>query len=166
MTNTMKSIVKKTPLIKIYRFGRKKIEEYQEKKKYTKPIPSLLPNQLFIEITDHCMLECIMCPRRHFKRGIGFMNIDLYKKIIDEVSQWPEPPTIMLVFLGEPLAHSEFIKFVQYAANKKVVVNTVSNGYVLTPQLAQEILNSGLERITFSLDAATKEVYDQIRIKS
>lgn len=166
MNNKLKSLIKKTPLLKAYRVMRKGWEGWKEKRKYTTPTSSSLPIQLFIEITNHCMLKCIMCSRERAKRGVGFMDFRLYKKVIDEISQWPKSPTVMLVFAGEPLAHSEFIKFARYAADKNVMVNTVSNGYILTPQLSEEILNSGLERITFSLDATTKEIYDQIRIGS
>ena len=41
--------------------------------------------KIYVEITNHCNLNCIMCNNDKLKRKRGFMDISLYKKIIDEI---------------------------------------------------------------------------------
>ena len=44
------------------------------------------PPEVWIENTNHCNASCVMCPRESHFREKGIMNIDLYKKIIQELS--------------------------------------------------------------------------------
>lgn len=47
---------------------------------------SSFPSTILIDNISFCNLECSMCPHKEMKRKKGIMNIELYKKIIDEIS--------------------------------------------------------------------------------
>lgn len=51
-----------------------------------------LPNALWTELTNVCNLRCIMCPNSvRAQKKSGFMDIELYKKIIDEAKVFVLP---------------------------------------------------------------------------
>lgn len=70
------------------------------------------PKCLHIELTNACNLKCIMCPRRDMKRDVGYMNFELFKKIIDESSG--NVDFICLNFMGEPFLHKKISDEVEY----------------------------------------------------
>lgn len=91
------------------------------------------------------------------------MDFDLFCRIVD---QFPKISELVLQGLGEPLLHPQLFEMVNYAADKGLRVVTTSNLTLLDRELARECVHSGLARINVSLDAATAELYERIRIGS
>jgi molybdenum cofactor biosynthesis enzyme MoaA len=54
------------------------------------------------EVTDLCNASCIMCPRDKHDRAHGIMDLDLFKKSINEVT-YLGAERIVLTGFGEPL---------------------------------------------------------------
>ena len=54
----------------------------------TNPIYKIsdFPREIWLENTNHCNATCIMCPRELQTRKKGLMKMDLYMKLIDEMS--------------------------------------------------------------------------------
>lgn len=119
-----------------------------------------LPRLVRFEVTNLCNLKCPMCPQPHkMKRLKRNMEFGLYKRIIDK------NPGIMEVELfnwGEPLVHPEIDKFVKYAANRKISTRFVSNAVLLSTQMSNRLIDSGLSEIFFSVDNIGEE-YEKIR---
>jgi radical SAM protein with 4Fe4S-binding SPASM domain len=125
------------------------------------------PVHLDIESTNCCNLKCIMCPHsnptREFKKSLGFMDIDLFKKIIDEGAK-RGLYSIKLNWRGEPLVHKKCDEMVEYAKKKGILeVQFNTNGLLLNKELSERLINAGLDRIIFSVDAASEETYKKIR---
>lgn len=124
------------------------------------------PVDLIIEVTRHCNLRCIMCPYPNLKRAQGNMEFSTFKKIIDETALENPSARIWLAIMGEPLLRSEkVVEFIRYAKGKgirEVCLNT--NAVLLTRAIAEQLLESGLDKILVSIDACSKETYDKIRI--
>ena len=56
---------------------------------------------------------------------------------------------------------------IKYAKSKGVIdIMLHTNGTVMDEDLAKKIVNSGLDRIIFSLDSITKEIYEKIRVNA
>ena len=69
--------------------------------------------------------------------------------------------------VNEPLAHKNIFKVLEYATNLKFDdLFFISNGYLLNEKNAKSILNSGLKKISFSLDAFSAETYKERRLKN
>jgi len=119
------------------------------------------PNILNIEPTNRCNLRCVYCPRTKAKKGIGDMSWELYTKIIDEATH--HKPLIMLNFHkdGESFLHPKFLEMVKYAKDKKVAkkIHLNTNALCWNKKVIEGILESGLDDITISLDAARSETY-------
>ena len=86
-----------------------------------KPLHWGLPASISIEPTTSCNLRCPECPSglRSFTRPTGMLEFDLYKKIIDELSD--TLGYLLLYFQGEPYLHPQFLQLVKYAVQKKYI---------------------------------------------
>jgi len=94
------------------------------------------------------------------------MEFKLYKKIIDEGKRYGLS-SIGLDQEGEPLLVRDLARYISYARDNKILdimINT--NGLLLDKDKTEEILNSGLTRIHFSLDASKETTYNKIRLGS
>lgn len=129
-------------------------------------IPSF-PTHLDIEASSVCQLLCPMCKTTEMmKSGInffGFMELNLYKKIIDECARNPLLYSIKLSWRGEPLLNPNIIEMVSYAKEKKIKdIAFLSNGERLNSKLTEGLVNAGLDWISISFDGLA-EIYNKIR---
>lgn len=131
-----------------------------------KRIAGEFPLNLDAESTNACNLKCVMCSRNFMAEQIGFMDMGLFKKIVDEGAMY-KLPSLKLNFRGEPLLHPKLPKMVKYAKDKGILeVQFNTNGLPLTEKKSEELIEAGLDRIIFSVDGATKETYEKIRAGS
>ena len=123
-----------------------------------------LPVRLWIELTSHCNLQCIMCPNKKLKKeDKGYMDFGLYQKIIDEASSFAFD--INLAHRGESLLYPDIIKAIRYAKKHFLYTRLHTNGSLLTPELGSSLIEAGLDRLSFSFDGYNKKSYEKIRIK-
>lgn len=120
-----------------------------------------LPLELIIETTNKCNLSCVMCVRQKMTRPIGFMEMGLYHKIIDEVSVYLE--MVYLHGLGEPLFHPKIFQMISYAKSKGLSVGLSTNATLLTWEKAEKMIKSGLDYLIIALDATTAKTYEKVR---
>lgn len=125
----------------------------------------LFPRQLAIETSSICNAKCVMCPYSTRKRKKGIMTADVHKIIIDKVASWnPNITSITHAGLGEPLIDVSLPQKIQYEKlsfpSAKVTVYT--NGNLLNEKKCSELLNSGVDIISISLNAFSKDLYEQI----
>ncbi len=126
------------------------------------------PFPLFIDIetTSACNLKCPFCATTYRSKLIkkGFICFDLVKKIIDEGAD-NGLCGVKFNYRGEPLLHSEICKFVSYAKEKGLIdVYFNTNAVLLDKDMSRRIIESGLDRISISIEGFTKEVYEKYRV--
>lgn len=134
-----------------------------------KPKALEFPPMVIVETSSYCNLSCIHCPRVNVAKNDdyfdGFMDFDLYKKIIDEMSQYKY--TALRPFgRGEALINPDLPRMVRYAKEKgvrKIWLNT--SGVLLSPKKSKELLDAGIDRLEVSIDAATRETFKKIKGK-
>ena len=116
---------------------------------------------LIIEPTNTCNLRCTFCfVTEGMTREGGFMEFDLFKKIIDDS---PDLEHLCMHNWGEPLLHKDIFRMIEYAKNKGVnyvVMNT--NGTLLTNKMIDQIVDSKLDIIRFSIDGSA-ETFKRVR---
>lgn len=138
------------------------------KKTAVNHINTEFPLHLDIEVTSYCNLLCPMCPRTH-RVEMGnwenrMMKMEVFKKIIDEGTS-KGLKAINLNNFGESLFHKNIAEMIKYAKDKGVLeIMMHTNGTVLNEKLAEKLIKSGLDRIIFSLDSISKEIYEKIRV--
>jgi len=119
------------------------------------------PKYLVIEPTNCCNLNCIMCPRKDMTRNKGYMDFELFKKIIDECEGCVD--FIYLHFFGEPLLHPKIIDFINYSAGKGMTIALSTNATVLNEIMSRDLLHSNLDLLIISIDSLNPEIYKKIR---
>lgn len=148
-------------------FSTKRIEFRDQFSLYadiTRNIESFVPfpPNVHIELTNMCNLHCKICYARNMKRSRGFMGLELYKKIIDELSVYSK--INLAPFLhGESFLHPNFLEMIKYAKKKGIETIAIdTNGTFLSKLSVEEILNCGIDSISISMHGATKDVYEKI----
>ena len=71
-----------------------------------------------IELTNHCNLNCKMCPRFLAERKQGFMFYDGFVKVVQECKKHNTP--VRLIGWGEPLLHPNIIDVIKYVKQNKL----------------------------------------------
>ncbi len=124
-----------------------------------------LPSKVEIEISGKCNLRCRHCLRsyNHYLRPEEFIPLDAFETIL---KQLPYTVTLTLTGAGEPLLHPGFLKIVRRARELLPHLNiVVYTNFTLIEKTvtAQELVRSGVSQIHVSLDAASADVYRQVR---
>lgn len=136
-------------------------------------IPLSEPYLVFLDPSDICNAHCPHCPTGSGEakkyRKPQLMEWDLYKKIIDDLCDMPEPiKTLRLYMMGEPLLNPRFADMVEYAKSKVRFgvprfgqIDSTTNGSLLTFAKSQEIIASGLDKIFISVPKSYDRLYVQ-----
>lgn len=125
-----------------------------------------VPTDILVETTTDCNLACVMCPHKKLSRPHGKMSVDLWKKIVSDIVKYFPDATLWPTIMGEPLSLGlklfEYISYAHQAGLKKICLNT--NLLLLTDNLLEPLLNSGISELIIGIDAATSETYAKIRV--
>lgn len=90
------------------------------------------------------------------------MSYPLFKKIIDESNAFVH--SVNLHHRGEPLLHEDLPKMIEYCRTHRIYTQLHTNATLLTQPKSHEILMSGLDFISFSIDGYDKKSYERIRV--
>jgi len=121
------------------------------------------PTAVEVELTNFCTASCIKCPHKNMKREKGYMNLELFKKIVYECGKY-NLKRLELVGFGEPLMHKQFLEFLKIARKNcpKSYILISTNASLLKGSLMNEIIqNKLLDYIHISFDGAHKETYEK-----
>jgi MoaA/NifB/PqqE/SkfB family radical SAM enzyme len=120
--------------------------------------------KLYVEITTRCNLRCQMCVQRAWDTVTGQMPLDTFRRLMDQVRELPAPPVIHLGGYGEPTFHPDFLEIVRLAKDTGAQVEMTTNGTLLTSEMAEALLDLGLNRLAVSIDGVTPQRYEGIRV--
>jgi radical SAM protein with 4Fe4S-binding SPASM domain len=131
-------------------------------------IPLSTPFVLFVDPASKCNFQCTFCPTgdreliKETGRFQGVLDFDLYKKMIDELSLFPEKIKVLRLYKdGEPLLNKNLAKMIAYAKESGNVpyIDTTTNGTLITPKRMKPIIEAGLDKINISVDGMNVEQY-------
>jgi len=123
-----------------------------------------LPDIVQIESTNICNAKCVFCPRDEMHRRQGVMEMDLFTKIVDECAA-RGITHVRVHNYGEPFLDRQLVEKVRYAKAKGIKeVGMISNGSLITEDIAQGMIDAGLDAINISVDAAGKDVFERTRL--
>ena len=124
----------------------------------------VLPEIVQIESTNICNAKCVFCPRDEMHRRQGIMSFDLFRKIVDECVELGITH-VRVHNYGEPFVDRKLVDKVRYAKEKGIQeVGMISNGSLITEQVARGMVDAGLDAINISVDASGKDVFESTRI--
>ncbi len=124
----------------------------------------ILPEIVQIESTNICNAKCVFCPRDEMHRRQGIMSVELFTKIVDECVELGITH-VRVHNYGEPFVDRKLVEKVRYAKAQGIrEVGMISNGSLITEEVARGMIEAGLDAINISVDASGKEVFESTRI--
>jgi sulfatase maturation enzyme AslB (radical SAM superfamily) len=124
----------------------------------------VLPEIVQIESTNICNAKCTFCPRDEMHRRQGVMSFDLFRKIVDECADLGISH-VRVHNYGEPFIDKRLVEKVRYAKEKGIrEVGMISNGSLITEDVARGMIEAGLDAINISVDASGREVFERTRV--
>ncbi|MBN2000406.1 radical SAM protein, partial [candidate division KSB1 bacterium] len=117
-----------------------------------------------VEPTNLCNLKCPLCTTGSgdMQRPRGKMNFEIYRRFVDQVAD--KTIYMTLYHQGEPYLLKDFNRFVRYAKDKGMYVNTSTNAHFFEKKSAREVVDSGLDSMIISLDGVTQDSYSRYRV--
>jgi len=120
-----------------------------------------LPKVLYIETTNRCNLRCKGCI---LYRGNWEADRDMsLQDLVMITRQVPELERATLHGIGEPLLNQALCRMIANLKKRSVFVLFNSNGILLDEIRQNAIIDSGLDELRISLDAASPDGYEIIR---
>ena len=121
------------------------------------------PVCLYLEVTNRCNLLCETCPRTfETLEPPADMSWDLFTKIVDQV---PNVARVVLHGVGEPMLVKNLPDMIRYLKARGTYVLFNTNGTLMQQKRFQELIDTGLDELRVSLDAADRESYAKVRGK-
>ncbi len=122
------------------------------------------PVCLYLEVTNRCNLLCETCPRTFEElEPPADMSWQLFTRIVD---QFPSIARVVLHGVGEPMMVKALPRMIRYLKERGVYVLFNTNGTLLNPKKFQELVDTGLDELRVSVDAADAETYQRVRGKN
>lgn len=119
-----------------------------------------------VEVTAHCQLKCPFCRTGGALRSQypavphGLLSTDTLGTILEQL------PSLFLVSLynwGEPFLHPDLISIIRTAKSFGTICEISTNMQIMTPELADGLIDSGLDFLRISCDGTTQDAYGAYR---
>ncbi len=114
------------------------------------------------ETTRNCNLSCVHC-RAAATCGpyTGEIGTDAAYTLMEQIAEVGKP--IVILTGGEPLLREDIFPIARYGTKLGLKMVMAPNGTLVTPQVAEEMKASGIQRISISIDGANAEQHDAFR---
>lgn len=124
----------------------------------------LRPLYLSIDVTSYCNLKCTMCFREGVK-DLVYQHIpyDTFMKALNGVNP---KKGVVFIGLGEPLLNPRFLDMLIEVKKRGLGTNFATSGMFVDETWANALVKMRANKISISLDGATKETYEEIRVNS
>ncbi|HUU50038.1 MAG TPA: radical SAM protein [Nitrospinota bacterium] len=118
---------------------------------------------IFWETTAGCNLECIHCRRLEVSKKLTKEDLTTKESfaLIDSIVEAGNP--ILVLSGGEPLFRPDIFDIASYAKLKGLVLALATNGTLVNNEIAKKIVDSGIQRVSISIDGANARTHDDFR---
>ncbi|MDY6856825.1 MAG: heme b synthase [Thermodesulfobacteriota bacterium] len=114
------------------------------------------------EVTRRCNLSCIHC-RASADKGPypGEFSTKRCLSLLDDIAKFSNPMIILTG--GEPMMREDIFEIARYGTDKGLRMVMAPNGTLIDEKNAQSMVDSGIKRISISIDGANRESHDRFR---
>jgi heme b synthase len=114
------------------------------------------------ETTRNCNLSCVHC-RASATCGPYSDELDTQAayKLLDQIAEVARP--IIILTGGEPLMRNDIFDIAAYGNAKGMRMVMSPNGTLVTQEITEKMVASGIQRLSISLDGAGAESHDRFR---
>lgn len=135
-------------------------------------VPLEAPFTLFVSPTQICNFKCFYCTQSKSygeMEKIGFnrrhMSNEMFTKIANDAMRFNGGlKRVLFTGLGEPLANPEIPNMIEYMKERNIAegYEIITNAYLLTHEMTDRLLESGLTFLRVSIQGLTEEKYKEI----
>ncbi len=120
---------------------------------------------LFWECTLRCNLDCLHCGSDcSSEASVNDMPMNDFLKVLDNIKPHVVPAKTMIVITGgEPLIRKDLEECGTQIYQRGFPWGMVTNGFGLTSQRLESLLNAGLRSVTVSMDGLNPVTHDWLR---
>jgi tungsten cofactor oxidoreducase radical SAM maturase len=126
------------------------------------PVDQLL-KKIYVEPTSECNLNCRTCIRNSWDEPVGSMEMTVYRKLLSDIREIKTLQAMAFWGIGEPLVHPDIVEMVSLAHELGVRTELITNGLLLSRELAKGLIEAGLDTLVISVDGTTQTSYADIR---
>jgi len=114
------------------------------------------------EVTRSCNLNCVHC-RAASSLGpySGELSTEKCLQLVDQIAAVSTP--VIILTGGEPLLRPDIFEIAAYGTNKGLRMVMATNGMLVTPAVAQKMTESGIQRVSISIDGKDAHSHDAFR---
>jgi radical SAM protein with 4Fe4S-binding SPASM domain len=149
-----------------------RFSEYRENYKKTMNNPSSgysylpdYPISVLLEFSNRCNLECIMCYSPHREGDKTQVGEECLDKLFAEFEE-NNLPAVMFGAGDEPFLYKKIFHAFEKSVDAGIMdVFVFTNGALLDEKKSKLLMKSGVTRVFVSIDAATEEAYDLVRVE-
>ena len=121
-----------------------------------------IPRLVVLELTRKCTLNCIHC---RASSNIDAVNNELttdeWFSILDDIASIAKP--IIILSGGEALLRKDIFEIISYACKKGLTVVLATCGEPLTGEKAKKLKETGIKRVSVSIDGKDAQTHDLMR---
>ncbi len=120
-------------------------------------------HKLYIEATTACNLRCRTCIRNIWDDPQAMMSTETFQNLIASFEKFPSLNRVVFSGFGESLTHPQILDMIDMVRRHDLAVTIATNGLLLDPKMASEIVSMGVDRVMISMDGGKPETFTGIR---
>ena len=128
-------------------------------------VVSSRPYVYTVDTGNVCNLRCPLCPTgyRGLERRQSLMRLADFEKVIEKIR--PFAVEVIMHNWGEPFLNPDIIAMIRHARASRIGTTISSNLNLVNrdEQFLEEVVHSGLDHLTVSIDGTTQSVYEVYR---
>jgi len=123
----------------------------------------MYPSYIEIELSNKCPFKCVHCERLYWDNKVKLrdMSWDEFTLIMNS---FPNLKWLAFTGIGDPWMNPIFLDAVKYVKDRNVYFELYDTFQHFTTKTAKQFVKWGVERLFVSLDAASKETYENSRV--
>jgi radical SAM protein with 4Fe4S-binding SPASM domain len=121
------------------------------------------PPRIDLEPNNTCNLRCRHCQVTYWSKPAVHLDMPAFKRVL---GQFPGLLSIKLQGMGEPLLNRELVAMLREGERRGISMEFFTNGTVLSHEHKAQLLALNRTRIVISVDGATAETFESIRVGS
>ncbi len=128
------------------------------------------PLLAYIETSQKCNLQCIMCPGHSFKESAdskscnyGIFTLESFNRLLPFL---PYLNRCILSGDGEPLLNPDLMEIIKKIKDFDISTGFITNGTLLNKTISDRLVDLQVDQITFSIDSLDKEIFERIRVNA
>jgi tungsten cofactor oxidoreducase radical SAM maturase len=120
-------------------------------------------NKLYIEATTGCNLQCRTCIRNIWDDPQALMSRETIQCLLASLDDLPNLQRVIFSGFGESLTHPHIFDFIESIRKHELAVTIATNGLLINPIIASELVKLGVDRVMISIDGGKPETFADVR---